>query len=75
MIKNWPGLGDSSMWYRKSTLEEEQAATALLRAQVNLFTHPLRPLSEETAEDKKIHEENLLHLLANIDEGSYESCC
>jgi hypothetical protein len=57
------------VWYRDPTLEEEQAATALLRAQVNLFTHPLRPLSEETAEEKKIHEENLLHLLANIDEG------
>ena len=57
------------MWYRDPTLEEEQAATALLRAQVNLFTPVSRSFFEETAEDKKIHEENLLHLLANAGEG------
>jgi hypothetical protein len=58
------------MWYRQPTPEEELAATALLRAQVNLFTHPSRSYFEETAEEKKIHEENLLHLLANdVNEG------
>jgi hypothetical protein len=58
------------MWYRHPTPEEELAATALLRAQVNLFTHPSRSYFEETAEEKKIHEENLLHLLANdVNEG------
>ena len=57
------------MWYRDPTPEEELAAIALLRAQVNLFTHPSRSFYEETAEEKKIHEENLLTLLADADEG------
>jgi hypothetical protein len=57
------------MWYRHPTPEEELAATALLRAQVNLFTHPSRSYFEETAEEKKIHEENLIHLLTDAGEG------
>jgi hypothetical protein len=57
------------MWYRYPTLEEELAANALLRAQVNLFTHPLRSYSEETDDEKKIHEENFLTLLGDAGEG------
>jgi hypothetical protein len=57
------------MWYRDPTLEEELAAIALLRAQINLFTHPSRSFFEETAEEKKIHEEAFLTLLADAGEG------
>jgi len=57
------------MWYRYPTLEEELAANALLRAQVNLFTHPLQSYSEETDDEKKIHEENFLTLLGDAGEG------
>jgi hypothetical protein len=58
------------MWYRDPTLEEVQAAIALFRAQVNLFTPMSESIYKETAEEKKIHEENFLHLLANdVNEG------
>jgi hypothetical protein len=57
------------MWYRRPAPEEELTAIALLREQVNLFTHPSHSFTEETAEDKKINEENLLTLLPNAGEG------
>jgi hypothetical protein len=63
------------MWYIHPTLEQELAATALLRAQVNLFTHPLEPYNkEESTEETKIHEEYLLYCWTTSMRGPCERC-
>jgi hypothetical protein len=68
MIKNDWIRGRVDMWYRDPTLEEELAAIALLRAQINLFT-PMWVDDEvkPTTTSRMTSEEGRHH-------GHYEQC-